>query len=262
MVKVWPVVEIKDLLNVRRYEDYSKIFFFTAEAFPFNLRAFAGETIFIRGNLRPDVNNYLKLYSDLLEFAFMSRNQALTTSGASEMHSEEFVAIKLDVQDVDDYLNIAGSGEAWIYVRVLSAKKNLLDWTILRYSPRFEAQDTTEYSGTYMLGGTSACTETRKDIHTIDLGAIKTVYLHSYLGIRNLTTETETRWEIYISDDGTTWTLAASTPLTTATAEVKDILSWRGSTRYLRFTLYLHAITTLTTTGQTFGRIRKVWVIG
>ena len=245
----WIDVPIKPpeiILPKPEITDYSKIFFFPNAGLPFNLRAFAGDRIEIGGNLRPDVNNYLQLSSNLINIAYISRHQALTSSGASEMHSVEFTPIEFIPLDVSDDLSISGGGAYYVYIKSLGTKKNLLDYKMIRFSPVYTIHDTTRYS-------TNSTTYT--EVLRIDLGNVYSFYLHNLNGLWILPSGTG-YYLIQYSTDGETWYDLVEKS-TTTTTEVTFLERFFVTAQFLR---WLHRSSS--SGSWCHFTIRKVWVIG
>jgi len=242
----WIDVPIKPpeiILPKPEITDYSKIFFFPNAGLPFNLRAFAGDRIEIGGNLRPDVNNYLQLSSNLINIAYIHRHQALTTSGASEIHSVEFTPIELIPPDVSDDLSISGGGIYFVYIKSLGTKKNLLDYKMTRYSPVYTIHDTTLYSTN---------STTYVEVFRINLGNVYSLYLHNLNSLAN--TGTTGYYKIQYSTDGETWYDLVER---SAYTETLFLERFYVTAQFLRW-LYRSASSGY----YTQLRIRKVWVIG
>jgi len=245
VVEVWPVVKIAGLET--EITDLSRIFFFPNSGLPINLRAFAGSKIRIYGNLRPAVNNYLMLASNLIIVDYVDRNQALTTSGASEMVSKDFRTITYIPPDVDDELNVSGSGVYFVAIQSLGTKRNILDPTTIKTSPNFAVQDTTVYSSGY---------DTPYTVFTVDLGNVITGYLYNLNSNRTAGSSGYAYYKIIISSDGQTWT--DLTPVRTVAGPTETFFFEMTffTARYLAWQAWQGAggINAML-------RIRKLWII-
>ncbi|MEM2661600.1 MAG: discoidin domain-containing protein [Nitrososphaeria archaeon] len=238
---------LKGITLVREYTDLSRVFFFPYIGLPFNLRAFSGSKIEIGGSLRPEVNSYAALRSTQVEVAYIDRKQALTTSGASEMHSVDFIPVQFTPSDIDDDLTIEGSGVYFVYIKSLGNKRNLLDYRQVRYSPNFAKTDDYQYN-TNSLEPVEA--------FRIDLGSVKTIYFHNYITFRSYSSSYTAYYKIEYSADGSTWTETASGS-TTSTTEQPILIRRYLTTRYIRWLIWTNNTNNLSTI-----RIKKVWIIG
>jgi len=248
MAEVWPVVRVLDGARKRSVEDLSKVFSFPNTGLPFGLSGFAGSKILIDGSLRPNANSYLHLATNYATIAYVDRNQALTSSGASEMFSYDIIPFEYIVPSgVSDQLSISGNGVYFVMVKSLGTAGNLLDWTQTRFNPRADIQDTQSWT----TGSTYPVVA-----YNLDLGSVKTVLLYTIYGLWTSGGPYYSYAGVDYSTDGNVWGTIDQFQ-TTSQSEVTRVVSAKVTARYFRWWFCA--------SGSSYPanlRVRKVWCIG